>query len=229
MCHFIADCACYPHILDHNRVADVSQGELDHQHKVLEKYIGWLTWRVHRFRGVTPLEFFSIQWAKDHFNSLLGEDGWMATYKTGLATDEHAVWFYNEMKDREIYYFPDGYKSNARDKMVAYTRDEFPKDGSDRQTFFERIEEVLNRAILHCAEAINLALNSYIDCECGTGKKKPEELFQSIAAMAANWQAQIYFLAIASTNLMITLIITSQVAIIAKKDEVEFLEVFSIF
>ncbi len=47
--------------------------------------------------------------------------------------------------------------------------------------------------------------------------------------MAANWQVQIYFLAIASTNLIITLILTSQVAIIAKKDEVEFLEVFSIF
>ena len=95
----------------------------------------------------------------------------MATYKTGLATDEYTVWFYNEMKDREIYYFPDGYKSNARDLMVAYTRDDFPNDGSDRQIFFERIEEVLNQAILHCAEAINLALNSYIDCECGTEKK----------------------------------------------------------
>jgi len=45
--------------------------------------------------------------------------------------------------------------------------------------------------------------------------------------MAANWQAQIYFLAIVSTNLIITLLITSQVAIIAKKDKVEFINVLN--
>ena len=145
-------------------------------------------------------DFFSITEATNLFPSDFKETGWMAAYRTGLYVDnlKQNLW------DTYVQH-PEVFPSEV-DDLYSWSRTTFETiqgEGNDRSTYFANIQHCLNVAVLHCALAIDLALDSNTDCSCqGESQSIPDiQVYQNLIEQ----QIFAYFLITGCTSVFISL------------------------
>ena len=72
-----------------------------------------------------------------------------------------------------------------------------------KRKYFANIEHCLNKAVLHCALAIDLALDSYTDCT-GEGESQSKEEIQKYQGLI-NEQMLAYFIITGSASVFMSL------------------------
>ena len=201
MCHVISDAASYCHLFygrDINPVDPAAGTKTLQGHRnSFESKIAKLTWRIQRLRQD---DFFSVAEAINSFPSSFKETGWMAAYRTGSYVDnlKQNLW------DTYVQH-PEFYPSELND-LYPWSRTTFETiqgEGNERSTYFANIQHCLNVAVLHCALAIDLALDSYTDCNC-QGESQSKEEIQAYQNLIEQ-QTFAYFIITGFTSMFLSL------------------------
>jgi len=203
MCHYIADAGAYPH---HFTIDDVSATDLGTYRDAYFQRITRLTYRGERFRSNLIVDnqchdFFSIDYARNSFNPILGMMGWFAAYKVAEYVDAEKWYMWDRFKDHvNEWFIPIG---ESLDPIFKWHRSDFNSLVGHKAIYFNKVERHLNMAILYCAYTINLAISFYQDCNCG-GKPNPalEELHEVLKSHAND---HVIFIILGTSSLLCAL------------------------